>query len=157
MVSHQMPPPKNFNFSQPEEWPKWIWRFQRFRQASRLSDKSSENQVNTLVYTMGDVTDDILYSLVSLMMRKRTMIWLCRDLNKKRNIIVECAKSNQRKQEEGKSVDDFVTALHCLSEHCQYGELCNKMIHNRIVVELCDSNISEKLQLEAILRLKKLL
>ena len=62
MASYQMPPPKCFTFSRPEEWPKWIRRFQRFRVASGLSEKSSENQVNTLVYTMGDPADDILSS-----------------------------------------------------------------------------------------------
>ena len=37
-------------------------RFERFRQASGLADKSEEQQVNTLVYTMGDEADDILRS-----------------------------------------------------------------------------------------------
>ena len=62
MVSYQVPPPQSFNFSKSQEWPNWIRRFQRFRLASGLSEKSSKNQVNTLVYTMGDVADDILTS-----------------------------------------------------------------------------------------------
>ena len=37
-------------------------RFERFRQASGLADKSEEHQVNTPVYTMGDEADDILRS-----------------------------------------------------------------------------------------------
>ena len=57
-----MPPAKNFSFSKPEEWPKWFHRFQQFHQASGLTDKTSENQLNTLVYKMGDTTDDILSS-----------------------------------------------------------------------------------------------
>ena len=40
---------------------------------------------------------------------------------KKRNIIFECTKFNQCKQEEGESVDDFVTALHCLSCNKNFG------------------------------------
>ena len=74
---------------------------------------------------------------------------------KKRNVIFERAKFNQRKQEEGESVDDFVTALYCLSEHCQYGNLCDEMIRDRIVVGLRDSSLSEKLQLEPELTLEK--
>ena len=46
---------------------------------------------------------------------------------KKTNSIFKRTKFNQRKQEEGESVDNFVTTL---SEHSQYGELCGKMIHN---------------------------
>ena len=43
---------------QAEEWPRWIRRFERFRQASGLATKTEENQVNTLVYSMGEKADD---------------------------------------------------------------------------------------------------
>ena len=76
---------------------------------------------------------------------------------KKRNVIFERARFNQRKQEEGESVDDFVTALLCLSEHCQYGNLREEMIQDRIVVRFRDSSLSEKLQLAANLTLEKAL
>jgi len=59
MASYQIPVLERFNFTKPEEWPKWIRRFERFRQASGLSEKSEENQVNMLVYSMGDKADDI--------------------------------------------------------------------------------------------------
>ena len=62
MASFQILPPEKFDFSQLEQWPRWYRRFERFRQASGLTSKSEENQVNTLIYTMGDEADDILYS-----------------------------------------------------------------------------------------------
>ena len=62
MASYQIPVLEKFNFSRPEEWTKWIRRFERFRQASGLSEKSEENQVNTLVYSMGDKADDVFQS-----------------------------------------------------------------------------------------------
>ena len=159
MASYQVSPPKSFNFSKPEEWPSWIRRFQRFRVASGLSEKSSENQVNTLVYTMGDAADDILASLGLTEEEKKTYDTVVAKFQghfvKKRNVIFERAKFNQRKQEEGESVDNFVTALYCLSEHCQYGGLRDEMIRDRIVVGLRDSSLSEKLQLEADLTLEK--
>ena len=46
---------------------------------------------------------------------------------------------NQRKQEEGELVNDIVTALYCLSDHCQYAKLRDEMIRDRIVVRLRDS------------------
>ena len=42
--------PGPFNFSRPEEWTKWIRRFERFRKASGLDAKEDEAQVNTLIY-----------------------------------------------------------------------------------------------------------
>ena len=67
---------------------------------------------------------------------------------KKRNPIFERAKFNQRKQEEGESVDTFVTALHTLVKHCEYGALQDQMIRDRLVVGLRDAVLSEKLQME---------
>ena len=68
--------------------------------------------------------------------------------------IFERAKFNQRRQEEGEPVDDFVTLLYCLSEHCRYDNLRDEMIRDRIVVGLRDSTLSEKLQLEPNLTLE---
>lgn len=61
-TSYQVSPPEQFTFSRPQEWSKWIRRFERFRSASGLNDKPEEVQVNTLIYTMGDEADDILRS-----------------------------------------------------------------------------------------------
>ena len=61
----------------------------------------------------------------------------------------------QRMQEEGESVDSFVTSLHCLAEYCGYEGLKNEMIRDRIVVGLRDANLSMKLQMVSDLDLEK--
>ena len=63
MATYQITAPENFNFNRPEEWPCWIRKFERFHQASGLLEKEEANQVNALIYTMGDTTDNILSSL----------------------------------------------------------------------------------------------
>ena len=63
MATFQIAPPEQFNFSQPDEWPKWIRRFKCFRDASGLLKKDDVHQDNTLVYCMGDAADNILCSL----------------------------------------------------------------------------------------------
>ena len=62
MASFQVTAPESFNFTRPEEWPKWIRRFERYRLACGLNGKSEEMQVNALIYYMGDQADDILVS-----------------------------------------------------------------------------------------------
>jgi len=108
---------------------------------------------------MGDPADDILSSFGLTDDEKKNFDTVVdkfeRHFIKKRNIIFEHAKFNQRKQEDNELVNDFITLLHCLSEHCQYGELRSKMIQDRIVIRLHDSALSEKLQLEADLTLEK--
>ena len=67
---------------------------------------------------MGDVTNDIHSSFGLSEDDKKNYDTIAQRLEWdfiKRNIIFECAQFNQRKHEEGESVDDFVTALHCLS------------------------------------------
>ena len=63
MATYQITAPENFNFNRPEDWPRWVRKFERFRQASGLSEKEEASQVNSLIYTMGDAADNILSSL----------------------------------------------------------------------------------------------
>ncbi len=65
-------PPEPFNFSKPQEWEKWIWRFERFRLASNLHVSSQANQVNTLINCMGDEADD-----VSKQLKRHSTDFLC--------------------------------------------------------------------------------
>ena len=46
-------------------------------------------------------------------------------------------------------------ALHKLAEHCSYGNLRDEMIHDRLVVGLLDASVSQKLQMDPDLTLKK--
>ncbi|GFO36250.1 Pol protein [Plakobranchus ocellatus] len=65
-----LPPPKPFDGTS-ELWPRWRARFQRFRLCSGLSNKPEDEQVGTLLYSMGDIADDIL-SVVRLDETKAT-------------------------------------------------------------------------------------
>ena len=66
----------------------------------------------------------------------------------KRNIIFERAQFNRRVQKEGESVNYFITALYALADKCNYGELHDELLRDRIVVGIIDQNLSEKLQLD---------
>ena len=159
MATFQISPPQSFNFAQPDEWPKWIRRFERFRESSGLRAKEQATQVNTLVYCMGDEADDILSSLGLSEDEKKDYGTVKTKLEghfvKRKNPIYERAKFNLRRQEEGESVDAFITSLHCLSEHCGYEGLRNEMIRDRIVVGIRDANLSMKLQMIPDLDLEK--
>ena len=74
---------------------------------------------------------------------------------KKRNVIFERAKFNQRIQEKGETVDQFITVLYQLAEHCNYGGLRDEMIRDRIVVGLHDAKLSLRLQMDEALTLEK--
>ena len=73
---------------------------------------------------------------------------------KKQNVIYERTKLNLRVQRPDESVHSFITNLHSLAEFCEYGNLCNKLIYDRIV-SLQDKKLSEKLQMDYELTLEK--
>ncbi|XP_038854096.1 zinc finger protein 585A-like [Salvelinus namaycush] len=73
----------------------------------------------------------------------------------RRNVILERTKFNQRQQEAGETADDFITALHCLSQHCGYGGLLSEMIRDRLVAGLLDRRLSKQLQMDPELTLDK--
>ena len=158
MATYNISPPETFSFTSPEEWPKWIRRFEWFRQASGLDAKAEERQVNTLIYTMGDQADDILcsFKLEGADLKKYDTVKAKFESHfvKRRNKIFERAKFNQRVQKAGEPVDSFITALYCLSEHCEYNDLRDEMIRDRIVVGISNSKLSEQLQLDPELKLE---
>ena len=74
MASFQVTPPDQFDFKKPADFEKWFVRFERFKTASGLSEKSQEQQVNALVYCMGKEADDVLKSFGIYQMKSKKFI-----------------------------------------------------------------------------------
>ena len=151
-------PPEKFNFAHPDSWPQWIKRFERYRVASGLSDRDGPVPVSTLIYAMGEEAEEIFSSFelqeADSSNYSRVKDYFAKHFVKRHNPIYERARFNQRLQQQGETVDSFLTALHSLAEHCEYGTLRNQMIRDSLVVGLLDANLSERLQLEADLKLE---
>ena len=60
MASVHLQPPAPFCFTKIDKWPKWKKRFEQYRMASRLSEKSGKCQASTLLYCLGEDADDTL-------------------------------------------------------------------------------------------------
>ena len=75
--------------------------------------------------------------------------------NKKTNLIYERSRFNLRIQKEGEAVDEFITNLHYLANRCNYGDLKEELIRDRIVVGIRDKKLQQKLQLNKDLTLEK--
>ena len=158
MATFTVAPPEKFSF-RPNDWPKWLQRWERFRVASELTKKPEETQIATFIYSMGEDADDIFSTLPLTAEERKVYNTVISKFEShfiiKRNVIFERAKFNQRIQQENEPVDTFITDLHTLAQHCSYGALHDEMIRDRIVVGLRDKALSEKLQLESDLTLEK--
>ena len=61
MASSQIPLPDKLHSKKPEEWKRWIERFECYRIAG-LEAKEEKVQINTLVYAMGGNANEIFKS-----------------------------------------------------------------------------------------------
>jgi len=152
--------PEQFNFSTPAEWPKWIRRFDRYKSASGLAAKDEVEQINTLIYLMGDQAEDIFLTFTfATAGEEKKYAPVVKKFEKhfivRRNTIYERAKFNARVQLDGEPAEQFITSLYGLVEYCEYSSLKEEMIRDRIVVGVRDRKLSEKLQLDNNLTLAK--
>ena len=156
-----IPVPESFDLTgglnQSEAWPKWMRRFERYRFASGLCNKSEREQVCTLLYAVGDSIDDILTTL-RIQEDEITYDELTNQLNSyfgfHRNTLFERAKFNRRKQLSGESVETFIQDLYRIAEGCGYGRLKDELIRDRIIVGVLDDSLSDRLQMNEELTLQ---
>ena len=159
MAAIHLKPPGQFDFSKPDEWPKWKKRFEQYRSASGLNAEADPRQVDTLLYCMGEEADSVLASThISAEDRKKYDAVVGKFdayFQVRRNIIFERAKFNRRSQREGESAEQYITELYELIEFCEYGGLKEEMLRDRLVVGIQDLTLSEKLQTDPELTLEK--
>lgn len=114
-------PPVGFNFDEPSSW----------KQLTRLADKDSAYQVNSLLYIMGEKSDDILNTLPLSEEAKKSYEDVKKALSEhfigRHNVIYERAKFNSRFEQPGESAESFITDVYRLAEHCKYGDLQEEM------------------------------
>ena len=115
MANIKLELPGQFNFSKPDEWPKWRKHFEQFRSASKLSAEADLQQVNTLLYCLGEEAESVL-APTGLKVAKYDAVMEEFDEHFKvrRNVIFERARFNHRCQREGESIEQYVTELYNL-------------------------------------------
>ena len=152
-------PSGKFNFKSPDEWPRWIKRFEQFRLASGLDKESEERQASTLLYCLGEDAEDVLLSTGITPAERKKYTDVLSKFNEffkvRKNVIFERARFNRRGQQEGESAEEFIAALFNLAENCDYGAMKEELIRDRLVAGIKDDTLSQRLQLDASLTLEK--
>ena len=126
--------------------------------ASGLSKEDEERQVSTLLYCLGKEADDVLTSMnISMESRKKYNDVLAKfdaHFKVRKNIIFERARFNRRTQEEDESVKQFITSLYSLADNCEYCDMKEELIRDRLVVGIKDIALSERLHIDEALTLR---
>ena len=158
-------PPTDFDFSKPEQWPTWRQRFLRYRTASKLERESLDVQTSALIYSMG-VDADKIYNTFDIgggngadpqEQPDATFDDVIRMFNEHftPKVIHERAIFHQRCQHSDGNVETYIRILYDLAEHADQFPDKDSAIRDRLVVGLTDRQLSEKLQLQPDLTLRR--
>ena len=162
MASSNLRYPNALDFSNSQEqWPEWISRFERFRLASGLDEKSAERQVNTLVYTMGEEAEKV-YSQLTItkpteteatenpqLLYERTVKAFKDYFNPTSNSLHYSILLSSCVQKMGQTNEEFIRELYELAGKCDFSDEQNKsMIKMRLLAGMSDKPLSRELQLD---------
>ena len=115
--------------------------------------------MNTLLYCLGERAEYIFASFNLSKADAKKFYVVIERFNQffivKKNVIFEKVQFNKRKQAPSETANDFFPALFKLSETCEYGELRDQLMRDRLVVEIADAKLSEKLQMDKDLTLER--
>ena len=158
-LQSQLPPPETFDFTNPAIWPRWIKRFERYRIASELYLKPDRQQISTLLYTLGQESEELFGTFdlgeEEYLEYEDVVAAFESYLGLRKNIVYERAKFLKRRQRAGEPIDAFINDLHKLAANCELGTLKDSLIRDLVVIGVNNQKLSESLQMDESLTLHK--
>ena len=140
--------PSSMDFTNPNGWSEWITRFARYRMATKLHKDDEEVQVNALIYSMGPEAEHIFKSFKFDDGEATKYAPVLKKFNEyfkpRTNIAHERGTFNCLKQEEG--IELFLRSLYEQADKCEYGDIKDDMIRDRLLVGMKDRVLAHELQ-----------
>ena len=141
-----------------EKWRCWRQAMELYLNLS-IPDKSDKEKCAVFLYVIGSTGRDIYNSMVFGNDEKDKINVLFKKFEDyckpKQNIAVERYKFNMRLQDKSETIDQFVTALRLLAKECNFKELHDELIRDRIVCGITSDRVKERLLREQDLTLDK--
>lgn len=154
MSTTNIPLPAHFPFENPSYWDTYKAQFNRYCTVAKLTEGEDNTgvKVDCMLYAMGPKAEEIFGSFTfdTEADKKKVATVIAKFDNHfqgRTNVIFQWALFNRRVQQEGESIDDFITDLHKLVKYCNYGTFREEAIRDRLVVGVRDIRLSEKMQL----------
>ena len=138
-------PPDAFNLCNPDDWPHWRRRFQQFREASGLAEAMASNW-SAPSSTVWDKKQKLFsHPLTQHRTIAGTTTAYSENLtssSKSEKTWSMSAQFNRRNQQSGELAEQYIMALYCLAENCNYGDFKDEMIRDHLVVGIRDTALS---------------
>ncbi|KAL0860168.1 hypothetical protein ABMA27_010475 [Loxostege sticticalis] len=122
-----------------EDWTRWKKGFEIYFKACQLKEKSPEIQINILLHIIGERT---------------VHRHIGEHFKVKKNVTVERHKFFTRGQFENESIDQYIFELRKLALSCEFNDLMEDLIKDRLVCGVNDAGIRERLLREEKLTLE---
>lgn len=159
----KLSPPGPLDFSNTQEhWNGWLKRFQRYRQASGLDEKSAQRQVDTLIYIMGEEAEKVYAQLEITapteaqaednpnVLYERTVTAFTDYFQPTSNTLHYSILLSNFEQKDHQSNEQFIRELYELVSKCGFtAEQQQTMIKMRLLAGMRDKTLSRELQLDA--------
>ena len=158
---NQFPPPNPMTFegNVAENWRRWIQQFRLYLNATGLDKKPQQQQCSCLLTVAGPEALEI-FNTFALSDTDQTKIEVV--INKfeeyctpKKNVTYERHLFNTRAQGETEGIDAYVTELRKLARNCEFGELHDSLIRDRIVCGIRSNVVRKRLLREKDLNLER--
>ena len=130
--------------------------------ASELKSKPDDVKTCRLLSAIGPKAREIYYTFTfeeedNAMKFDNVIECFDQYFTPKKNVTYMRYKFFSCNQSEGQNIDAYVTELRKRAEHCEFAELKNSLIRDKIVIGICDKKTQERLLRESELSLEKAL
>lgn len=150
MEALKAPDPLRLDGKIADNWKKWKQKFELYMTATGIEGKAQKVQSSMLLHIIGDEALEIYNTFEFTQQEDRLKLKVLLDkfeehFTPHRNVTFERHVFNTRVQAPGENIHQFVTDLRTKARSCEYGDLCDSLIKDRIVVGIRDDQIRAKL------------
>ena len=153
METFKPPSALNLTGNLRENWRRWIQRFELFLTASGKVKETEKVQCAILLHLIGDEALEIYNTFTFGEGEDRDKLSVLKKkfedyVNPRKNTVFERYKFWECKQQEGETIDQFITEFKTRAKSCEFGDQTDSMI-DRIVFGVSDIRLKERLLRES--------
>ncbi|XP_064468460.1 uncharacterized protein LOC135379139 [Ornithodoros turicata] len=153
------PKPLDVSSQSPNTWDDWLQSYEWYVTDIQLHKKLPEVQVANFMTVIGQDAQNV-YRTLSLSDEEKKQLEVVKQRFKehftpKANHAYERYKFNELKQKEGETFNEFLTAARLQAKICQFGELTDELLRDRIIVGIRNDDVREKLLSDPTIDLQK--
>lgn len=158
----KLPPPSTLSLegNLKENWRRFSQAFEIYLIASGINEKSEKVKTNTLLHLVGQDAVEIYNTFEFEEAGDKSKLKPVLDkfeqyCNPRKNVIFERHVFNTRCQGASETIDSYVTDLRMKARSCEYGDLKDSLIRDRIVCGLKSDAVRSRLLRDSDLTLEK--